>query len=85
MEYGEVRRFAEIYDPQALFHRAQDVASTEVRAAVMLGTGMLAKPAPAEIEDVKRQLRLALGGLLEVERFATILNQRYAEALKEAP
>ena len=52
---------------------------------MMLGTGMLAKPTPAEIEDVKRQLRLALGGLLEVERFATILNQRYSEVLKEAP
>src|SRR5687768_4339292 len=46
MEDGEVRRFAEIYDPQALFQRAQDVASNEVWAAVMLGTGMLAKPTP---------------------------------------
>ena len=30
-----------------------------------------------------RQLRLALGALLKVERFAAILNQRYSEALKE--
>jgi hypothetical protein len=82
MEYDEVRRFAEIYDPQALFHRAQDSASTGVRTVVMLGPSVLANPTPAEIDDMERQLRLALGGLLEVERWASILNQRYAAALK---
>src|SRR5258705_88877 len=66
---------------EGLYARMQDSAEKDVVAAAMLGTGILAKPAVAEVEDVKRQLRLALGGLLVMEGIAKKLDELYAKAL----
>ena len=84
MEYGEVITYADAYDLQALYARMQDSTEKDVFAAAMLGGNMLGKPTPSEVEDVKRQLRLALGGLLIMENIATKLNELYSKALKDA-
>ncbi len=82
MDYDEIRKYAEIYDAQALFSRAQDGALRDAMAAVMFGLGALTKAAPSEVEDTKRQLRLALAGLITMRATANALNQRYSQALK---
>jgi hypothetical protein len=51
----------------------------------MLGTGMLAKPAPPEIVDAKRQLLLAMGGIAPMANVANKLNELYGKALEHAP
>jgi hypothetical protein len=84
MEYSEAIKYSDIYDLQALYVRMQDGAERDMFAAYMLGTGILAKPAPAEITDVKRQLRLALAGILPMENLANKLNELYSRALKGA-
>jgi hypothetical protein len=84
MEYGEVLKYADAYDLQALYARMQDSTEKDVFAAAMLGGNMLTKPTPSEVEDVKRQLRLALGGLLIMENIATKLSELYSKALKDA-
>jgi hypothetical protein len=81
MEYSDALRYADAYDLQALYARMQDNAEKDVIAAAMLGTSVLSKPAVAEVEDVKRQLRLALGGLLVMEGIAKKLDELYAKAL----
>ena len=84
MDYSEIRKYAEIYEPQAFFTRAQDTAEKDATAAAMLGQTLLMSPTAAELQDVKRQLRLALGGLLEMGRYARVLNDRYAAALRDS-
>src|SRR6266850_3385673 len=64
MEYSETIKYADTYDLQALYSRMQDGIEKDLLAGAMLGTSLLAKPTPTEIEDVKRQLRVALGGIL---------------------
>jgi hypothetical protein len=85
MEYSEVARYSAIYDLQALYVRLQDAAEKEMFGAYMLGTGIVAKPAPAEIVDARRQLRLALGGIVPMESVANKLDELYANALKAGP
>jgi hypothetical protein len=85
MEYREAARYSAIYDLQALYVRLQDAAEKEMFASLMLGTGMLAKPAPPEIVDAKRQLLLAMGGIAPMANVANKLNELYGEALKDAP
>jgi hypothetical protein len=84
MDYSEVRKYAEIYDPQALYGRSQDAAETEAMTAYLLGQGIRATGTPAtpvEVDDVKRQLRVAQARLFDMRRFATILDDRYTKAL----
>jgi hypothetical protein len=85
MDYSEVLRYADTYDLQVLYARMQDTAERDVVAAAMLGRSMLGKPTPTELEDTRRQLRLALGGLVIMENIATRLDELYSKALKEAP
>ena len=51
----------------------------------MLGESMRGKPTPTEVEDVKRQLRLAVGGIVIMENIANKLNELYSKALYDAP
>jgi hypothetical protein len=51
----------------------------------MLGSSIPGKPTPSEIDDTKRQLRLALGGIIILEEIAKRLNELYSTALKDAP
>jgi hypothetical protein len=85
MEYSETVKYADTYDLQALYARMQDTTEKDVFAGAMLGTSLLAKPTPTEVEDVKRQLRLALGGIAIMENLANGLNERYSKALTDAP
>jgi hypothetical protein len=85
MDYGEIRKYAEIYEPQGIFSRAQDSTFKDAMVAATFGPSILAKAGPAEIEDVKRQLRLVLGGLIQAQIMATALNERYSKALQSAP
>ena len=81
MEYSDALRYADAYDLQALYARMQDSAEKDVIAAGMLGTSLQQKPTTAEIADVERQLRLALGGLVVLENIAKKLDELYAKAL----
>jgi hypothetical protein len=83
MEYGEALKYADAYDLQELYTRMQDAAEKELFAAAMLGQALLGKPTPTEGEDVRRQLRLAIGGLVTMENIAIKLDQLYGKALKE--
>jgi hypothetical protein len=82
MEYGEAVRYADVYDLQTLYSRMQDIAERDLIAATMLGTSVVTKPTVTEVEEVRRQIRLALGGLLVMESIATKLDKLYTEALK---
>ena len=48
----------------------------------MLSAAVLTKPTVAEVEDVKRQFRYALAGLVVMESIATKLDELYTKALK---
>lgn len=85
MEYSEAIKYSDIYDLQELYGRMQDGAEKDMFAALMLGTAILAKPVPAEIADVKRQLRLALGGIVPMDNLANKLDELYSKALTAAP
>jgi hypothetical protein len=85
MEYGDAFKYANTYDLQALYARMQDGIERDVFAAAMLGSSIPGKPTPSEIEDTKRQLRLALGGIIILENIAKKLNELYSTALKDAP
>jgi hypothetical protein len=55
-----------------------------VIAAGMFGTSALRGPTPTEVEDMKRQLRLALGGIMVLDSIAEKLNALYAKALTDS-
>lgn len=77
MDYSEAITYADAYDIQAPYERMQDGAEKHVVAAGMLGTSIASKPTGAEIEEVKRRLRLAVGGLILMENIATKLDGLY--------
>ena len=82
MEYSDALKYADAYDLQALYARMQDSAERDVIAAGTLGSSLLTKPTPAEIAEVERQLRLALGGLAVMQNIAKKLDDLYARALR---
>jgi len=84
MDYDEALKYADTYDLQALYARLQDSTERDVIAAGMFGTSALRSPTPTEVEDMKRQLRLALGGILVLDSIAEKLNALYAKALTES-
>ena len=84
MKYAEVARYADVYDLQTLYARMQDDAEKDLVAAAMFGRSVLGKPTTTEIEDIKRQLRLSLSGILIVENIATKLDELYSKALKDS-
>jgi hypothetical protein len=84
MDYGEVLKFADAYDLQAIYSRMQDTTERDLFSAATLGQSMLGKPTPVEIEDVKRQLRVAAGGVAIMQNVATKLDELYSRALTEA-
>jgi hypothetical protein len=62
----------------------QDDAEKDVVAAAMFGRSVSSKPTPTEVEDIKRQLRLSLGGLVIVENIATKLDELHSKALNDS-
>jgi hypothetical protein len=85
MDYAEAIKYADAYDLQTVYTRLQDNAEKDAFAAAMLGTALMSKPTSAELEDVKRQVRLALGGLIITENVAKKLNELYTRALSDEP
>jgi hypothetical protein len=49
-----------------------------------LGLSLVKKPAPVDIEDARRQLRLAMGNLMFERAFGLTLMKAYNRALDEA-
>jgi hypothetical protein len=84
MPYSEAHRYSDIYEAQALYGRAQDGEIKDVMTAWSFGQAMLKKPTPAEVEDLKRQLRVAIGSMVSVKQFANALNGRYKKILQPA-
>jgi hypothetical protein len=84
MEYDEVLKFADAYDLQALYVRMQDTTERDLFSAATLGQSMLGKPTAVEVEDVKRELRVAAGGLAIMQNVATRLDELYSRALNAA-
>jgi hypothetical protein len=84
MDYGEIRKYAEIYDAQAIFTRTQDRAMNDAMAAVTFNQDTLQKRSAGEIDDARRQLRQALGGFMAMKSMAATLDDRYSAALRES-
>jgi hypothetical protein len=85
MEYGEVTKYATVYDRQALFNKVQDDVLSSALSAASLGLILdFQKASPAELQDVKRQLRLALGNVFAVEEIGRALAAAYDRALDES-
>lgn len=83
MEYEEVKDFASVYDLQAVFSRTQDRAvevllSAFALAAVLDSAG---KPTPGELDDWKRQIRLANMSVIADEQVGAALIKAYDELL----
>lgn len=85
MDYGEVREYAGVYDRQNLFDRTQEEAWKSALSAFSLGQSFdFATATREDIENIRRQLRLAIGNLLLEEQVAAALIKAYDRALKEA-
>ena len=85
MEYGDVKNYASVYDRQTLFDKLQDDVLSSALAAASLGLIVdFQKPSEIEIQDLKRQLRIALGNVLAVEEISRALNAAYTGALDES-
>jgi hypothetical protein len=84
MDYAEVTRFASVYDRQALFDKVQDDVLDSALSAASLGLILdFQKGSPVELQDVKRQLRLALGNVFAVEEIGRALDAAYGRALDD--
>jgi len=81
MSYDEAIRYADAYDLQAVYVRMQDSAERDAFSAALLGGALLESPSPAEVEEARRQLRVAIAGLAIMENIATKLNELYSRAL----
>jgi hypothetical protein len=83
MEYDEVKDFAAAYDLQAAFSRAQDRAVEGLLSAFALVSLLdaAAKPTSGELEDWRRQIRLANMSLIADEQIGTALMKVYDELL----
>jgi hypothetical protein len=74
-----------VYDRQALFNKVQDDVLSSALSAASLGLILdFQKASPAELQDVKRQLRLALGNVFAVEEIGRALAAAYDRALDES-
>lgn len=82
MEYADVKKYARAYDQQTLYDDMQRQALDRIMAAY--GTGLtldFAKAQPGEIDEIKQQLRLAIGALAAVAEFGHALSTAYTDAL----
>jgi hypothetical protein len=85
MNYADVKDYASVYDRQALFDKLQDDVLNSALAAASLGLIVdFEKPSAVEIQDLKRQLRVALGNVLAVEEIGRALGAAYTRALDES-
>ena len=85
MEYADVKKYASVYDRQALFNNVQDNVLSSALSAASLGLILdFRKASPVELEDVRRQMRLALGNVFAVEEIGRALTAAYDRALDES-
>jgi hypothetical protein len=82
MDYADVKKYAVVYDRQALYERVQDDVLNNALSAASMGLLLdFKKPTAAELEDLRRQLRLALGSVLAIEEVGRALIPAYERAL----
>jgi hypothetical protein len=83
MDYAEVRRFADVYDLQAQFLRAQERQLQEFQP-VFAFIGRITEsnaPSPTSIEEWRGRLNTQLAGLRLQEQLGRALMKRYDELL----
>lgn len=83
MDYSEVKKYAHVYNLQEMFLRQQSQSADAAQTAASLGLGLIKKPAAADFDAVKRQLRVAAGELLFEKGYADVLLKAYDRALQE--
>src|SRR3954447_24521089 len=83
MEYGDVRRYADVYDLQAQYMRLQEREGQHFADVLAFVRRIAASAAPnAEaLERWKSQIDVALAGLTSREQLGRLLQKRYAELL----
>lgn len=82
MDYVEVKRYAAAYNRQELYSRIQDQAFSNAIAAFSLGQHLdIGRASAVEIDDIKKQLRLAIGDLMIERQVAVALTKAYGRAL----
>lgn len=85
MDYAEVKKYATAYTRQELYNNAQDAAWNNARAAFALGQSLnVVTASTTELEDVKRQLRLAIGDLILEQEIAVALTKAYDRVLPDS-
>jgi hypothetical protein len=83
MEYGDVRRYADVYDLQAQYMRLQEREGQHF-SDVLAFVRRIAGPAVPNAESVTRwksQIDVALAGLVSREQLGRQLQKRYEELL----
>jgi len=83
MEYGEVRRYADVYDLQAQFMRLQEREGEKFQP-VLGFIGRFADPTPppaAALEEWRKEISAVLASLTVKEQMARVLLKRYDELL----
>jgi hypothetical protein len=84
MDYAEVKTYADVYGFQTDYLRGQTAAATATIESTSLGLLLLKKPAPSDVDGVRRQLRLAIGNLMMERTLGMQLMKAYNRALGDA-
>ena len=84
MDYVEVKQYADVYGFQTDYLRQQTAAATAAIESISLGLSLLKKPSPADVDAVRRQLRLAIGNLMFERNLGMALIKAYNRALGDA-
>jgi len=84
MDYAEVKKYADVYGFQSDYLRGQTAAANAAIESASLGLVLLKKPAPSDVDGVRRQLRLAMGNMMMERTLAMQLMRSYERALAGA-
>ena len=83
MEYGEVSRYANVYDLQAQFMRLQEREEQHLMAVLAFVRRVAGPGAPADdgLQQWRTQIELALAGIVDREQTGRVLQKRYQDLL----
>jgi hypothetical protein len=85
MDYSEVKNYADVYGFQNDYLRGQTSAANAAIESASLGLVLLKKPAPQDVDAVRRQLRIAMGNLMMERTLGFQLMKAYNRALGDTP